>query len=62
VEVLYRSWVVRGDAVRPEHQMVGHTGFLTVARRLADPTVVEGVPEEDADRQPSANGRPESDL
>jgi tRNA (adenine57-N1/adenine58-N1)-methyltransferase len=36
LEVLYRSWLVRGEAVRPEHQMVGHTGFLTVARRLAE--------------------------
>ncbi len=35
IEVLYRSWVVRGDAVRPEQQMIGHTGFLTVAHRLA---------------------------
>jgi len=34
LEVLYRSWVVRDEVVRPEQQMVGHTGFLTVARRL----------------------------
>ncbi|WP_419928707.1 tRNA (adenine-N1)-methyltransferase [Candidatus Poriferisocius sp.] len=35
VEVLHRDWHVRGDAVRPEHRMVGHTGFITSARRLA---------------------------
>lgn len=31
-EVLVRAWHVQGQAVRPEHEMVGHTGFLTVAR------------------------------
>jgi tRNA (adenine57-N1/adenine58-N1)-methyltransferase len=34
-EVLVRSWHVEGPAVRPEHRMVGHTGFLTVGRLLA---------------------------
>ncbi len=34
VEVLQRSWHVAGRAVRPAHRMVGHTGFLTVARLL----------------------------
>ncbi len=37
VEVMQRGWYVEGAAVRPDHRMVGHTGFLTVARRLADP-------------------------
>lgn len=32
-EVLHREWVADGRSVRPEHQMVGHTGFITVARR-----------------------------
>ncbi len=36
VENLQRGWHVEGDAVRPEHRMVGHTGFVTTARRLAD--------------------------
>ena len=35
VEVLMRSWHVDGQAVRPDHRMVAHTGFLTVARFLA---------------------------
>ena len=34
-ETLQRSWHVDGLAVRPEHRMVGHTGFLITARRLA---------------------------
>ncbi|MGH3300412.1 MAG: tRNA (adenine-N1)-methyltransferase [Streptosporangiaceae bacterium] len=34
-ETLQRGWHVDGLAVRPEHRMVGHTGFLVTARRLA---------------------------
>ncbi len=37
IEVLQRSWHVEPPSVRPDHRMVAHTGFLTVARRLADP-------------------------
>lgn len=33
-ETLYRTWNVSGRSVRPDHQMVGHTGFLVVARRI----------------------------
>lgn len=32
VEVLHRGWHIEGQAVRPDHRMVGHTGFLTHAR------------------------------
>ena len=32
-EVLRRGWHVTERSVRPDHRMVGHTGFLTVARR-----------------------------
>jgi tRNA (adenine57-N1/adenine58-N1)-methyltransferase catalytic subunit len=35
-ESLVRGWHLEGLAVRPEHRMVGHTGFLVSARRLAD--------------------------
>jgi tRNA (adenine57-N1/adenine58-N1)-methyltransferase catalytic subunit len=31
-EVLKRAWHVTSRSVRPDHRMVGHTGFLTVAR------------------------------
>ena len=34
LEVLQRGWYVNGQAVRPDHRMVGHTGFLTHARHL----------------------------
>ena len=32
LEVLHRTWHVDGLAVRPDHRMVAHTGFLTTAR------------------------------
>ncbi|MFA9563475.1 MAG: tRNA (adenine-N1)-methyltransferase [Acidimicrobiales bacterium] len=34
LEVLNRTWHVEDPAVRPDHRMVAHTGFLTHARRL----------------------------
>jgi tRNA (adenine57-N1/adenine58-N1)-methyltransferase len=34
-ESLVRGWHLEGLAVRPEHRMVGHTGFLMTSRRLA---------------------------
>jgi tRNA (adenine57-N1/adenine58-N1)-methyltransferase len=34
LEVLHRGWYVEGHAVRPDHRMVAHTGFLTTARFL----------------------------
>jgi tRNA (adenine57-N1/adenine58-N1)-methyltransferase len=35
-ESLVRTWHVEGLAVRPDHRMIGHTGFLVQTRRLAD--------------------------
>ena len=34
-ETLVRGWHADGLAVRPQHRMIGHTGFLITARRLA---------------------------
>ena len=34
-ESLVRGWHVESLAVRPSHRMVGHTGFLVTARRVA---------------------------
>ena len=55
-ESLTRGWHVEGLAVRPDHRMVGHTGFLVTARRLAPGVVppprrrrpAKGAHEEDA--------------
>lgn len=45
VELLERTWTVRGRSLRPAHRMVAHTGFLTFARRLAGPEVFEAEEE-----------------
>jgi tRNA (adenine57-N1/adenine58-N1)-methyltransferase len=38
-ESMIRTWHVEGLAVRPDHRMIGHTGFLVTSRRLAPGTV-----------------------
>lgn len=35
-EIIRRTWHIAARSVRPDHRMVGHTGFLTTARRLSD--------------------------
>lgn len=51
VEVLVRDWYIWNRAVRPNHRMVGHTGFLTIGRRVV------GLPmdEEQADPDRAAD-------
>lgn len=34
-ESLVRTWHLEGLAVRPDHRMIGHTGFLVTSRKLA---------------------------
>ena len=43
-EVLMRPWTVGARTIRPNHRMVGHTGFITTARKC-EPT----HPAEEAD-------------
>jgi tRNA (adenine57-N1/adenine58-N1)-methyltransferase len=54
-ETMQRGWHVDGLAVRPEHRMVGHTGFLITARRLAD-----GVTAPPRRRRPSKGAEAEA--
>lgn len=42
-ETMVRGWHVEGLAVRPDHRMVAHTGFLITARRLAPNTVMPSL-------------------
>ncbi len=39
-ETMVRTWHVEGLAVRPDHRMVAHTGFLATARLLSPGTVL----------------------
>ena len=34
-ESFERTWKAQGLAVRPDHQMIGHTGFLVISRAMA---------------------------
>lgn len=34
-ETMMRTWHLEGLAVRPDHRMIGHTGFLLTSRRMA---------------------------
>ena len=54
-ETLNRGWHVDGLAVRPDHRMIAHTGFLVTARRLAD-----GVIPPARRRRPSKGAHPEN--
>jgi tRNA (adenine57-N1/adenine58-N1)-methyltransferase len=51
-ESMVRGWHLEGLAVRPQHRMVGHTGFLVTSRRLAD-----GVAPPLRRRRPAASTR-----
>jgi tRNA (adenine57-N1/adenine58-N1)-methyltransferase catalytic subunit len=42
VEILRRTWHIERRSVRPDHRMVGHTGFVTSARLLLEAGVADG--------------------
>jgi tRNA (adenine57-N1/adenine58-N1)-methyltransferase len=56
-ETMVRGWHVDGLAVRPEQRMIGHTGFLVTARRLAD-----GVTPPPRRRRPAKGAHPEGEV
>jgi tRNA (adenine57-N1/adenine58-N1)-methyltransferase len=55
-ESMVRGWHLEGLAVRPEHRMVGHTGFLLTTRRMA-----EGVEPPLRRRRPAKGAYPETE-
>ena len=56
-ETMVRGWHVEGLAVRPDHRMIGHTGFLITARRLAPNTVLPELK-----RRPSKTSFDDADV
>jgi tRNA (adenine57-N1/adenine58-N1)-methyltransferase catalytic subunit len=61
-ETLLRTWSVQGRSVRPDHRMVAHSGFLTVARKVESGFWSHGTaqlgPEEDGPAE--ENGKDET--
>jgi tRNA (adenine57-N1/adenine58-N1)-methyltransferase len=55
-ESIVRGWHLEGLAVRPQHRMVGHTGFLLSTRRLAP-----GVRPPLRRRRPAPGAYPDAD-
>lgn len=56
-ETMVRGWHVEGLAVRPDHRMIAHTGFLITARRLAPGTVLPELK-----RRPSKSDYSDEDV
>ncbi len=56
-ETLVRGWHVEGLAVRPDHRMVAHTGFLVQARLLAAGTKLPELR-----RRPAKGGFEDADI
>lgn len=56
-ESLVRGWHLEGLAVRPQHRMHGHTGFLITTRRLAP-----GVPAPERKRRPAKGAYGETEA
>jgi tRNA (adenine57-N1/adenine58-N1)-methyltransferase len=52
-ESMVRGWHLEGLAVRPQHRMIGQTGFLLTSRRLAD-----GVVPPERKRRPAKGSYP----
>jgi len=59
-ETLLRTWNIEGRSVRPDHRMVAHSGFLTVARKV-QPGLAPSVPVE-AEEDVAGSERREEDL
>ena len=41
MENMLRFWHIKDRSMRPEHRMVAHTGFIVVARRVTEASVVQ---------------------
>ncbi|MGC4097354.1 MAG: tRNA (adenine-N1)-methyltransferase [Nitrospira sp.] len=54
-ETLLRTWSIRGRSVRPDHRMVAHSGFITVARKV-EPGLLGPLPERAAPDEGEPDG------
>ncbi len=49
-ETLLRTWSVQGRSVRPDHRMVAHSGFITVARKV-EPGLLTAIGQRDLEHE-----------
>lgn len=62
-ETLLRTWSIQGRSVRPDHRMVAHSGFLTVARKVEPgfwPRGKNTQSEQESDGKDEAEGKDET--
>jgi tRNA (adenine57-N1/adenine58-N1)-methyltransferase len=52
-ETLLRTWNIQGRSVRPDHRMVAHSGFITVARKVEPGLWASGLSAAPADEEPA---------
>ena len=48
-ETLLRTWNIKGRSVRPDHRMVAHSGFITVARKIDPGMSASEVPRQEGE-------------
>jgi|CXWL01.1.fsa_nt_gi tRNA (adenine57-N1/adenine58-N1)-methyltransferase len=60
-ETLLRTWNIQGRSVRPDHRMIAHSGFLTVARKVEMGLWGTGLPtrEESGESEEHADAGPD---
>ena len=59
-ETLLRTWSIQGRSVRPDHRMVAHSGFITIARKVEPGFWSHGrstAPHPEADGQEEEHGK-----
>lgn len=56
-ETLLRTWSVQGRSVRPDHRMVAHSGFITVARKV-EPGLLDFTNRQEAENQETSEEAP----
>ncbi|MCG3778010.1 MAG: tRNA (adenine(58)-N(1))-methyltransferase TrmI [Nitrospira sp.] len=61
-ETLLRTWSIQGRSVRPDHRMVAHSGFITVARKIEFGLWPTGQAAEGGDDAPDDHDEQEDDA
>jgi len=56
-ETLLRTWSVQGRSVRPDHRMVAHSGFITVARKV-EPGLLDFANRQETENQGTSEEAP----